>query len=107
MTHPLFQTLTNCHLYTTLNFITITVADVYEALISLNVEESPGLDQISPRLLQSCAGALCVPLHHLFSLSLHNATLPTSWKIHKIVPVFKAGDPNSVRNYQHQKFLSS
>ena len=48
-----------------------------------------------------------MPLHHLFSLSLRYATLPTSWKIHKIVPVFKAGDPNSVRNYRLISLLSN
>ena len=58
-------------------------------------------------VFQSCAGALCVPLHHLFSLSLRYATLPTSWKIHKIIPVFKAGDPNSVRNYRPISLLSN
>ena len=94
-------------IHNSLSFINVTVADVYEALISLDVEKSPGLDQISPRVFQSYAGALCVPLHHLFSLSLRYATLPTSWKIHKIVPVFKAGDPNSVRNYCPISLLSN
>ena len=38
-------------IHNSLNSITITVADVYEALISLNVEKSPGTDKISPRIL--------------------------------------------------------
>ena len=94
-------------IHNSLSFINVTVADIYEALISLDVEKSPSLDQISPRVFQSYAGALCVPLHHLFSLSLRYAILPTSWKIHKIVPVFKAGDPNSVRNYCPISLLSN
>ena len=90
-----------------LNSLTITVPDVYEALISLDVEKSPGMDKISPRVLQSCAEALCEPFHHLFSLSLRYATLPSSWKMHKITPVFKAGDPNSVKNYRPISLLSN
>ena len=90
-----------------LNSITITVADVYEALISLDVEKSPGADKISPRILCSCAEALCEPLHHLFSLSLRYATLPNCWKVHKIVPVFKAGDHNSANNYRPISLLSN
>ena len=90
-----------------LNSITITVADVYEALISLDVEKSLGTDKISPRILCSCAEALCEPLHHLFSLSLRYATLPNCWKVHKIVPVFKAGDHNSANNYRPISLLSN
>ena len=51
-------------------------------------------------MLQSCAEALYEPLHHLFTLSLRYATVPSKWKIHKFVPVFKASDQGSVRNYR-------
>ena len=90
-----------------LHAINITVADVYEALVSLNIEKSAGIDDISPRVLQSCAEALCEPLHYLFSLSLRYAVVPSSWKIHKVVPIFKAGDANSVRNYRPISLLSN
>ena len=90
-----------------LHAINITVADVYEALVSLNIEKSAGIDDISPRVLQSCAEALCEPLHYLFSLSLRYAVVPSSWKIHKVVPIFKAGDANSVRNYHPISLLSN
>ena len=40
------------------------------------------------------------------SQSLNHATLPSSWKIHKIVPIFKAGDANSVKNYCPISLLS-
>ena len=49
----------------------------------------------------------CEPLHHLFSLSLRYGTLPNSWKIHKILPVFKAGDHNSAKNYCPISLLSN
>ena len=86
--------------------LAITVSEVYEVLISLDVERSAGIDNISPRVLQSCTIAICEPLHHLFSQSLNHATLPSSWKIHKIVPIFKAGDANSVKNYCPISLLS-
>ena len=90
-----------------LHAINITITNVYEALISLNIDKSTGIDDISPRVLQSCAEALCEPLHHLFSLSLRYAIVPSSWKIHKVVPIFKAGDVNSVRNYRPISLLSN
>ena len=89
-----------------LHSITITIQDVYDVLFSLDVEKSVGIDSISPRLLQSCASALCELFYHLFSQSLHHATLPSCWKIHKILPIFKAGDSNSVKNYHLISLLS-
>ena len=46
-----------------------------------------GIDGISPKLLKTSATPLCVPLQHLFNLSLKQATLPEEWKIHKITPI--------------------
>ena len=88
-------------IHNSLQSITITVADIYQALISLDVDKATGIDNIYPRVLQSCAVALSEPLHQLFTQSLHHSTLPTCWKIHKIVPIFKAGDSNCVKNYRN------
>ena len=94
-------------IHDSLSSITISIADVFEALVSLDVEKSPGIDKISPRVLRSCAEALTEPLYHLFSQSLRYATLPSSWKVHKVVPVPKAGDLTSVKNYRPISLLSN
>ena len=65
------------------------------------------MNKISPRVLQSCAEALTEPLHHLVTQSLCYAILPSSWKINKIVPVPKAGDPNLVKNCHPILLLSN
>jgi len=66
----------------------------------------PGIDLISPKILQTCTPILCQPLHHLFTKSLQYTHIPSSWKIHKIVPVFKAGDKTSIKNYWPISLLS-
>ena len=53
------------------------------------------VSSVSPRILQSCAEVLFRPLHHLFTISLRYGLIPTGWKVHKIVSVFKAGDPGT------------
>ena len=90
-----------------LSSIAISITDVFEVLISLDVEKSPGIDKISPRVLRNCAEGLAEPLHHLFSQSLRYAILPSSWKIHKVVLVPKAGGSTSIKNYRPISLLSN
>jgi len=59
-----------------------------------------------PDLSQTCAPILCQPLHFLFTKSLQYACIPSSWKIHKIVTIFKAGDKTSIKNYRPISLLS-
>ena len=75
-----------------LSSIAISITDVFKVLILLDVEKSPGIDKIFPRVLWNCAVALAEPFHPLFYQSLCYAILPSSWKIHKVVPVPNPGD---------------
>ena len=57
-------------------------------------------DGIPPIVLSKCASVLYRAFHYLFSLVLKYSYLPRDWKIHKIIPVFKFGDPTQVKNYR-------
>ena len=87
--------------------IEITEADVYDALISLDTSKAMGPDGIPPIVLSRCASVLYKPLHYLFKLTLQFSYLPCEWKVHKIVPVFKSGDPTHIINYQPISLLSN
>ena len=65
-----------------------------------------GLDGIGPNVLKYCALALYQPLYRLFRVSILNHSLPTEWKIHGIIPIFKSGDKGSVANYRPISLLS-
>ena len=80
--------------------IHFTVSDVFQALVKLNPNKAGGIDNITPTILRNCASALAAPLHHLFITSINNGIIPTEWKIHKIVPIYKSGDKMSVINYR-------
>ena len=62
---------------------------------------------IGPSILVSCASALYKPLRHLFKTSLKYGVVPEQWHMHKIIPIFKSGDPCSVRNYRPISLLSN
>ena len=80
--------------------ITLSDSDVYSALTSLDPTKSSGTDGIGPKLLKVGAIALYIHLHHLFKLCLSKCSIPSEWKIHRIIPLFKAGDKTSVQNYR-------
>ena len=80
--------------------ITLSDSDVYSELTSLDPTKSSGTDAIGPKLLKVGAIALYIPLHHVFKLCLSKCSIPSKWKIHRIIPIFKAGDKTSVQNYQ-------
>ena len=90
-----------------LSTINISETDVYFALSTLDPKKAVGTDKIGPMLLKSCATILTKPLHHLYSISLRYATIPHSWKIHKIIPIFKSGSRNSVKCYRPISLLSN
>ena len=84
-----------------LDSINLTEQEVIDTLNNLNPNKARGID-IAPVILKNCtcAFSLALPIHHLFTISLRSGNLPSEWKTHKIIPVFKSGDKTSVANYQ-------
>jgi len=91
----------------TLSSISISKADVYHALTTLDPNKAVGFDEIGPRVLKSCASILTKPFHHLFSISVCYAVIPHQWKIHKVIPILKSDDRNSVKCYCPISLLSN
>jgi len=82
--------------------ISFTIEEVYDTLVTLDPTKAPGIDLIPPKILQMCMCiTLCQQLHYLFNMSLRYAHIPSSWKIHKIVPIFKVGDKTLATDPSH------
>ena len=89
----------------TLSNINFSESDVYNALTSLQSNKATGIDGIDPSILKACAPLLYKPLHYLFTLSIRHCKLPSKCLIHCILPVFKSGNKNSVKNYRSISLL--
>ena len=83
-----------------LSEIRITEEEVLETLSALDPSKAPGCDNISPLVLKRCANTLSAPVTNLLNKCLQSSTLPSQWKIHKICPILKKGDPTNVQNYR-------
>ena len=83
-----------------LSNIYVTYHDVLVALSELDPSKAMGTDELSPRVSRNCASSLCIPIHHLFSLSLTKSRIPLDWKVHRIIPIYKNGDKHLISNYR-------
>jgi len=91
----------------TISEVSFSLEDIFNELRFLQTSKAVGPDNIGPKILKNCANALTVPLHHLFSLSLKEGVVPSDWKRHNIIPVFKSSDKSAVKNYHPISLLSN
>ena len=80
--------------------IDFNVNDVYKYLQNLDPNKAPGPDQIHGKVLKNCANSLALPLQILFRTSYYTCKIPVDWKLAHVVPVYKKGSKNSVKNYR-------
>ena len=74
--------------------------DVALAIDKMNVNKSPGPDQISPRILKEAKNEIVKPLTILFNLSLRTGIVPNDWKLANVTPIFKKGCKSQPGNYR-------
>ena len=73
--------------------IEIDVASVSNLLKNLKLGKSPGLDNLTPRLLKAGSDVLAAPLAHLFAISILSCQVPKRWKDSVVVPIPKTKNP--------------
>ena len=73
---------------------------IFCELRKVKTNKAIGLDRISAKLLKDSAPAIAPSLAKIINMSLLSGTFPDIWKIGKVVPLFKSGDPTSSNNYR-------
>ena len=89
-----------------LNSIQITISEVRDILLSLDVTKAMGPDDLSPRILKECADVLSPSLCDIFNKSLSSGSVLSDFKEANIVPIHKGGDKGLVTNYCPVSLLS-
>lgn len=80
--------------------LSISIDEVNTALNSLSNVHSSGPDGISANLLYHCRASLSLPVTLIFNKSLTEGVFPSAWKISRVMPIFKSGNPADVANYR-------
>ena len=80
--------------------VTFSKDDIEKLIQNLDPNEAHGHDQISIRMLKLCSNSICKPLEIIFNRCLETSTFPNDWKKGNVVPVFKKGDKQILKNYR-------
>ena len=75
-------------------------------ICAMKSRTSSGPDDISARMLKSCAGSISSKLACIFSTSFSSGNIPRNWKVSRVTPVSKKGDTNLASNYYPISLLS-
>ena len=74
--------------------------DVIDLSKKLKPKSSTGFDNISTKLVKETIELTANPLSHIFNLSLSTGIFPDDMKIAKVIPIFKASNPQCLNNYR-------
>ena len=90
-----------------LEFRTLGIAEVSEALGSLNPSKSTGCDNIPPRILRITSKTIAPSLTNLYNKYISHGYWPQQWKRGEWVPIFKKDDHLNVKNYRPITILNA
>ena len=90
----------NINALPSLETCTVTLKEMEDAILNLNINKSPGPDNFHPKLLKACYKSLSIPFKILFDYSLNEGCIPDDWKNAEVRPIFKKGDKSNPGNYR-------
>lgn len=84
-----------------------TESEIFKIVLSLKNGSSGGTDGLGSDIFKKNIDALKVPLTYIVNLSLKNGVFPNKCKEGKVLPLFKGGDRNEIKNYRPISILNT
>lgn len=97
---PLPATLTLQSLDSAMDDLLITQEGIAAAIDRLPTNSAPGPDEICTKLLKMTKVVISPILAALFQQSIDTGCVPFAWRIARVIPIFKSGDPSVPLNYR-------
>ena len=98
--YPPFSQATSFFLFPTCS------SEIEQEISNLNADKATGLYSIPTKILKLLKDLLSKPLEILFNCSFSQGVVPDSFKIARVIPVFKKGSETSTNNYRPISLLS-
>ena len=83
----------------------VSPEEVRKIIAGLKNTKSTGMDYINTWVIKLIATDIVPAVTHIVNLSITNQEFPQSWKIAKVVPLLKGGDPFRPENYRPVSLL--
>ena len=83
-----------------LSTIRFTSDDILNIIRNLDLNKAHGHDMISIRMVKLCDISLCKPLELIIKSCLESGKFPLEWKKANVVPAYKKGDKQLLKNYR-------
>ncbi|KAJ8020472.1 RNA-directed DNA polymerase from mobile element jockey [Holothuria leucospilota] len=80
--------------------IKISTTGVLKLLTDLKVHKAAGPDNVTARVLKSCAHSIAPIFQKLFQKSVSSGCLPAAWLDANITPIYKKGERSDPANYR-------
>ena len=80
--------------------------EIKDIIRELKPKRSVGFDEIPSKVLKSSPDIVLVASSNIFNLSLSAGKFINDFKLAKVFPVFKKGDPHVMNNYRPISLLS-
>ena len=85
----------------------ITFEEIINAVDLLPDKKTADASGVSSNFLKQTIYAIIQPLHHIFNLSISTGSVPSLFKIAKIIPIYKNGDKSNPDNYRPISLLNT
>jgi hypothetical protein len=87
------------------SFNELTQDELETAMKSIKIK-SPGIDDISCKVVIDVFEEIRNPIYQIFNSSVTTGIVPDKLKISKIIPIYKSGETDSLNNYRPISILS-
>ena len=85
----------------------VSPAQITEAIRLIANKPSTDVNEISFKLIHSVAAQVSKPICHMYNLSISSGIFPASFKISKVIPIFKSGNSKQSGNYRGIALVNS
>ena len=83
--------------FPTINIIPIIEAEIKDIISSGKPKNSSGYEEITSKIIRSCASLISSPLNYIYNYSLHTGIFPDHLKM-AVKPLYKKGDKFDILN---------
>jgi exonuclease III len=79
---------------------TVTENQVRKIIKESKNKKSHGIDKITMSTIKGALNVLITPITHIVNTSITQGQFPEQWKMAKVIPLLKKGDPKNKTNYR-------